>query len=129
MKKRGVVDFSNDSFYYQNKFLYYQNKNTQTIIDILNSKFKVFLISKDNQKKITGKRKIENLTISNISSLIKNIKSDQNFKFFFVSITPFNFFFYLLLKLFFVPQKKIYVFLISDGFKEYQVKFNILFYV
>ena len=50
MKKKGVVVFSNDSFYYKNKFLYYQNKNTQTIIDILNSKFQVFLISRDNQK-------------------------------------------------------------------------------
>ena len=129
MKKKGVVVFSNDSFYYKNKFLHYQNKNTQTIIDILNSKFQVFLISRDNQKKTTGKRKIENLTMCNISSLIKNIKSDQNFKFFFVSITPFNFFFYLLLKLFFVPQKKIFVFLRSDGFKEYQVKFSTLGYL
>ena len=55
MKKKIVV-FSNDSFYYQNNFLNYQNKNTQTIIDILNSKFNIHLISRKSFKKITGKK-------------------------------------------------------------------------
>ena len=56
MKKKIVV-FSNDSFYYQNNFLNYQNKNSQTIIDILNSKFNIHLISRKSFKKITGKKK------------------------------------------------------------------------
>ena len=57
MKKKIVV-FSNDSFYYRNKFLNYQNKNTQTIIDILNSKFNIHLISRKSLKKTTGKKKL-----------------------------------------------------------------------
>ena len=76
MKKKIVV-FSNDSFYYQNNFLNYQNKNTQTIIDILNSKFNIHLISRKSFKKITGKKKIKQIEMNKIKLLIKN-KEKEN---------------------------------------------------
>ena len=127
MKKKIVV-FSNDSFYYQNNFLNYQNKNTQTIIDILNSKFNIHLISRKSLKKTTGKKKIKQIETNKIKLLIKDIKKNKDLRFLFISITPFNFIYFILLKIFLVQKKQIFVFLRSDGFKEYQIKFPILGY-
>ena len=127
MKKKIVV-FSNDSFYYQNKFLYYQNKNTQTIIDILNSKYDVHLISRESLKKTTQKKKIKEIEINKIKSLIQDIKKNRDLRFLFISITPFNFIYFILLKIFLVHKKQIFVFLRSDGFKEYQVKLPLIGY-
>jgi len=127
MKKKIVV-FSNDSFYYQNKFLYYQNKNTQTIIDILNSKYDVHLISRESLKKTTRKKKIKEIEINKIKSLIQDIKKNRDLRFLFISITPFNFIYFILLKIFLVHKKQIFVFLRSDGFKEYQVKLPLIGY-
>lgn len=127
MKKKIVV-FSNDSFYYQNKFLNYQNKNTQTIIDILNSKFHIHLISRKSLKKTTGKKIIKQIKMNEIKFLIKDIKKNKDLRFLFISITPFNFIYFILLKIFLVKKKQIFVFLRSDGFKEYQIKFSILGY-
>ena len=57
MKKNNIIVFSNDNFNFINKFLYFQNKNTLTIIDILRDKFKIRLISKGNKFKTINKKK------------------------------------------------------------------------
>ena len=128
MKKDNIIVFSNDNFNYINKFLHFQNKNTFTIIDILRRKFEIKLISKRNKIKTVKKKKINNIAIENFFNFIKNIKNYSDLKFLFISITPFNFFYFLILKLFFIKKEKIFVFLRSDGFKEYQVKLPFIGY-
>lgn len=129
MKKlNNLYIFSNDNFFYKKNFLYYQNKNTQTIIDILSGKFKVNLISKKNKNKFVNKKKLKNVQISNFFSLLKDAFFNKKINFFFISITPFNFFFYIILKILFVKKKNIYLFLRSDGFKEYEIKLPIVGY-
>tara|TARA_B110001469_G_C9327317_1_gene174891 strand:+ start:325 stop:531 length:207 start_codon:yes stop_codon:yes gene_type:complete len=61
MKKNNIIVFSNDNFNFINKFLYFQNKNTLTIIDILRDKFKIRLISKGNKFKTINKKKLKML--------------------------------------------------------------------
>ena len=57
---------------------------------------------------------------------INNIKlSDENAKFLFVSLTPFNFIVFLFLK-FFLKKKNLYLYLRSNGFKEYEIIFGYL---
>ena len=128
MKKNNIIVFSNDNFNFINKFLYFQNKNTLTIIDILRDKFKIRLISKGNKFKTINKKKVENVVKGNFFNLIKTIKGNNDIKFLFISITPFNFFYFLILKLFFIKKEKIFIFLRSDGFKEYQVKLPFIGY-
>ena len=128
MKKDKIFVFSNDNFYYKNRILHYQNKNTFTLIDLLKDKFEVNLISRKNKFKTINKKKFLDLHYHNFFTLIKKIIYEKNSRFFFISITPFNFFYILILKLFFVNKKKIYLFLRSDGFREYQIKFSYLGY-
>ena len=61
MKKNNIIIFSNDNFNFINKFLYFQNKNTLTIIDILRDKFKVRLILKKIKLKKIKKKKLKML--------------------------------------------------------------------
>ena len=128
MKKNSIFVFSNDNLYQKNNYLYYQNKNTLTLIDLLNEEFEVCLISRKNKFKTIGKKKIPGIIHETLFSLIKKIMISRNYKFFFISITPHNFLYFLFLKLFLIRKEKIFVFLRSDGFKEYQIKFPILGY-
>ena len=129
MKKDKISVFSNDNFYYKNQILHYQNKNTFTLIDLLGDKFKVNLISRKNKFKTVSKKKFLNLHHENFFSLIKRIINKENCKFLFISITPFNFFYFLTLKFLFVEKERIFLFLRSDGFREYQVKFSYFGYI
>ena len=128
MKKNKIFIFSNDNFYYKNQILHYQNKNTFTLINLLSDKFEISLISRKNRHKITNKKKISYINHENFFSLIYKIINKEKCKFFFISITPFNFFCFFVLKLLFVKKKRIYLFLRSDGFKEYKIKFSYLGY-
>lgn len=129
MKKDKISVFSNDNFYYKNQTLFYQNKNTFTLIDLLRDKFKINLISRKNKLKTINKKKFFSLHHENFFSLIKKIINKEKCKFFFISITPFNFFYFLILKFLFVKKERIYLFLRSDGFKEYQIKFSYFGYL
>jgi glycosyltransferase involved in cell wall biosynthesis len=51
--------------------------------------------------------------------------SDENAKFLFISLTPFNLFVFLFLK-FFLKKKNLYLYLRSNGFKEYEIIFGYL---
>ena len=92
MKMDKIVVFSNDNFDYRNNLIYYQNKNTQTIIDILSEKFNILLVSKKNRQRTTDKKKFKYLKFNNIYNLLKSIIRNRNLMFLFISITPFNFF-------------------------------------
>lgn len=129
MKMDKIVVFSNDNFDYRNNLIYYQNKNTQTIIDILSEKFNILLVSKKNRQRTTDKKKFKYLKFNNIYNLLKSIIRNRNLKFLFISITPFNFFYFIILKLFFVKKKNIFFFLRSDGFLEYTIKFSVIGYI
>ncbi|MBD1163509.1 glycosyltransferase [Pelagibacterales bacterium SAG-MED11] len=124
MKKDNISVFSNDNFYYKNQILHYQNKNTFTLINLLRNKFRVNLISRKDKFKTINKKKFLNLNHENFFSLIKKIIYKENYRFLFISITPFNFFYFLILKILFIKKERIYLFLRSDGFKEYQIKFS-----
>ena len=108
MKKKtnkSLVIVSNDKFKYKNQFLFYENKNTQTIIDGVLQKYNIFLLARKNSKNLILKKKINNVKIISFFDLFKFFKKGE-VNFFFISITPYNFFVFLTLKFFFIKKKK-----------------------
>lgn len=124
-----IVIFSNDYFFEDEKNLYYQNKNTKTILEIISSKYKILLVSRNKLINKRLKVKKKNIERINFLSTINFILNNKNLKFFFISITPLNFLYYFFLKLILVEKKNIFLFLRSDGFKEYQIKKPIIGYL
>mgnify|MGYP005995357673 CR=1 FL=1 len=123
-----VVVFSNDFFFEDKRHLYYQNKNTKTILEIISSKFQIFLVSRNKLVNPNLKWSKKNIKKTNILSIFNLIKKNKKLKFFFISITPLNFFYFILLKLLFIKKNKIFLFLRSDGFKEYKIKLSYIGY-
>jgi len=117
--KESLVIISNDRFNYRSGYLSYENKNTLSIIEGLLKKYEIFIIARKKSKNLLFKKKINNLKFINFFGLLKIIIK-KRIKFFFISITPFNFFIFSILKIFCVKKKRIITFLRSDGFKEYK---------
>ena len=126
MIEKEVCIITNDKL--NKKKLFSDNKNTNNIIHSFKRFKKIYLIG--NIFKITKVySKYKNFTLINNPFLISRMKNKNKISFFFISITPRNFFILLLILLFGIKKKKIFLYLISDGFKEYKIKFSILGYL
>ena len=113
---------SNEKISKNKNFFLSANVDFKTIIEGLKFSFNVILIarwSKIRENFIINFNKI--FLFSNIFSyslkIISSFRNIKNNKYLIVSISPYSFFAYLLLFLF---TNKIYVYLRSDGFKEYE---------
>ena len=113
---------SNEKISKNKNFFLSANVDFKTIIEGLKFSFNVILIarwSKIRENFIINFNKI--FLFSNIFSyslkIISSLRNIKNNKYLIVSISPYSFFAYLLLFLF---TNKIYVYLRSDGFKEYE---------
>jgi len=121
MKKLLII--SNDKLYFKKKKIYSDYNDTINIIEGLAKKNILYFISRSSYKRgiyVAKIKKIFQLKIQELRSF-----DFQKKKILMISITPFNFFVFLLISFF---HKRIdgFVLLRSDGFKEYNKKYGIL---
>jgi glycosyltransferase involved in cell wall biosynthesis len=98
------------------------NIDFQTLVNGLKDSFNLILIArssyqKENFKIISKKIILVNNIISYLLEIVFSLKSKKNNKYFIISITPYTFFSFLILFFF---TNNIYLYLRSDGFKEYE---------
>ena len=121
---KNIFIVSNDKFFLEKKNIYNSNKNTFTIINCFIKFKKIYLIARKSKKKLSFKDKIGNIKLLNFWSVLKNLKKIYKSKILVISLTPYNFFISLILILVGINRKNIFLFLRSDGFEEYKVKFG-----
>lgn len=120
--KKNILIISNDRLFKIKNIISSDYNDTLNIIDGLGLKNKIGIAFRDSKK-------ICNFIIQNkkFSSYLRlkliNYHKFVDYKIFMISITPFNFFIFLFLRIF---NKKIqgYVYLRSDGHKEYYSKYG-----
>ena len=118
MKKLFLI--SNDKIWISKKN-YTSNNDLDNILSCLRKKYKIEIICRQSFKKLNYLIK-EKFSIRKI----KDIK-EKEIDIFMISITPFNFF--ILVKLILLGKKlKGFVFLRSDGFLEYKVRYGFFGY-
>ena len=112
------------SFIKKKNFFYCENKDIQSIANFFSYKYNLFILSRysNNIKpfKLNKIYKVLNFNFSKIFSLIlffKNIEKKKK-KILIISITPFTFIIFSLLKLFF--DCEFYLYLRSNGHEEYK---------
>jgi len=122
---RKYVVLSNDKIFLKNKVVSSDFNDTINIIQSINKKYEIFLFSRNSKKKlhffVKKQNKIDKINYIFFSSL-RNIKE---LKVFVISITWRNFINFLFIK-FFKNQVSGYVYLRSDGLKEYQKKIGLI---
>jgi glycosyltransferase involved in cell wall biosynthesis len=121
---KNVFVVSNDQFFLKNNNIYNSNKNTFTIINSFKKFEKIFLIARKSKKKFNFKDKINNIQLMNFWKIFTNLKKIYKSKILIISLTPFNFLISLIFILVGIRKKNIFLFLRSDGFEEYKVKFG-----
>ena len=127
MKKVFIV--SNDKFYINNSSFYNSNKNTYTIINSISRFCKVYLIARKTKFRLKFYMKLNNVSFLGIKKLLNKINEIRNSKVLIISLTPFNFFIFLILKILGTKKENSYLFLRSDGFLEYKIKFGKIGYL
>jgi glycosyltransferase involved in cell wall biosynthesis len=124
-----ILVISNDKIFLNSKKVYSDYNDTINVIEAIDNDFNILLISRISNIKNDFSAKINNkISRINLNSLF-NLKKEK-FKIFMISITPRNILFYALIKLF-IKNLDGYVFLRSNGHKEYQKKigkFGYIFY-
>ena len=122
---RSLYIISNDKFYIER---YLNHNDLGSIINSFEKHFNVNIIARTTIHKLKFLILNKKIIFHNffLIKTINNIKlSDENAKFLFVSLTPFNFIVFLFLK-FFLKKKNLYLYLRSNGFKEYEIIFGYL---
>ena len=87
---------------------------------------KVYLVARKSTIKLKFTNKINNIQFIDLLRLLKIINRIKQRKIIVVSLTPFNFLVSSILVLLGVKKKNFFLFLRSDGFKEYEIKFGLI---
>ena len=121
-----VLIISNDKFFFsKKKYFFNSNKNTFTILNSFKNFKKVYLFCRSTKKKQKFGEKIKsNIEFVKFKHLLNLLNDIKNIKILIISLTPFSFFVSLMCILFGADKKKTFLFLRSDGFLEYKVKFG-----
>jgi glycosyltransferase involved in cell wall biosynthesis len=119
MKKLNII--MNERIYQDEIFSYSENIDCKSIVEGLKEKFELKLFARRTSVQKKNKLFFFNIILSsNIFSFLFNIifslKYRKNSTYLIISITPYTFFSYLILFFF---TKNIFLYLRSDGFKEY----------
>ncbi len=117
---------SNDRFFLKKGNLYNSNKNTFTVINCFKNLKKTILIARTTYKKLRFNNKVKNIKIINIFEILKIKNLVKQRKVLVISLTPYNFFVICILLILGVNKKYIFLYLRSDGFQEYSIKFGIV---
>ena len=126
-----IFIISNDRFYVNKKEFFNSNKNTFTIINCFKKLKKIYLIARTSKKKDQFKDKIKNIELISIYKLFKFKNEIKKGKTLIISLTPYNFLVGCILILMRIKKKNLFLFLRSDGYEEYSIKFGklgVLFY-
>jgi glycosyltransferase involved in cell wall biosynthesis len=121
-----IIIVSNDKFFLKKKMFFNSNKNTFTIINCFNKLKKIFLIARVSKKKLKFGENIKNIQIVSFLKIFRIKNQIKNKKTLIISLTPYNFLIIFFLIAIGVDRKKMYLFLRSDGFYEYSIKFGII---
>jgi len=114
----------NEKIFRKKKNFYCENKDIQSIVNYLTDKYNLLLISRHSYSiksfKLKKVYKIFNIKLINFFYFLFEIFINffKKKKILIISITPFNFFIFFLFKFFF--NCKFYLYLRSDGYKEYE---------
>lgn len=125
MKKELHV-LTNDRIY-MNRGFYTSNNDLANILSSCGKSHNINLICRKSNNSLNYKINVPNLKIIKGLLLNKNLSSNKK-KFLMISITPFNFLKMLYLNFKLKTKIQGYVYLRSDGFKEYQNKLGIIGY-
>jgi len=121
MSNKNLVVVSNESVYFNNNKYYCDNVDIKSSVDGLSKLYNLFFLGRASFQKrnfVINSTKI-NLGLNIFSYLYKIFKTfNTNSNYLIISITPYTFFAFLILFLF---RKKIFIYLRSNGFKEYEV--------
>tara|TARA_B100001057_G_scaffold453323_1_gene498051 strand:- start:2020 stop:3066 length:1047 start_codon:yes stop_codon:yes gene_type:complete len=124
MKEIFIV--SNDKFYTNKKDFFNSNKNTFTWINCFEKLSKIYLIARISKKKLSFKsriRKIKLLTFFDLFSFKEQIRAK---KILIISLTPFSFLIGCFLLILGAKKNNIFLWLVSDGLKEYSIKYGFI---
>ncbi len=122
--KEKLFIVSNDKIY-NNHYLNHNDLNSIALS--FNQYFDLKIICRYTKKKFTfrANKKLKFVNLFSLRNLFKIRKEIKNSKILFISITPFNFFFFLFCKIFFFKKKyRSFIYLRSNGFLEYQYIFG-----
>ena len=119
MKKLNII--MNERIYKDQYSFYSENVDCKSIVEGLKEKFDVKLFARKTNVKKKNKLLFFNIILSNnilvfLFNIICSLKDRKNCSFLIISITPYTFLSYLILFFF---TDKIFLYLRSDGFKEY----------
>tara|TARA_Y100000816_G_scaffold292630_1_gene289340 strand:+ start:21897 stop:22937 length:1041 start_codon:yes stop_codon:yes gene_type:complete len=120
---------SNDRFFLDKKNFFNSNKNTFTIINCFKKLRKVYLIARKSAIRLKFKNKINNIELLDLFGLFKILNLVKQRKIIVVSLTPYNFLISFIMILLGIKKKNIFLFLRSDGFIEYKIKFGLIGYL
>ena len=112
---------TNESIYFEDGKFYCDNIDLKSIPESLNEQRNISIIARKSKKKRSKKIDIKNIKISSniffyLYSIIKSFFKQKN-TYLIISISPYTFAASVLLKIF---NKKQFVYLRSDGFREYR---------
>jgi len=116
---KNLLVISNDKIYFSKNRVSSKYNDIINILEAIKKKFNIFLLSRSSSQAdnfFLKKKKIFKLNFKMFCFL-----KEEKFKVLMVSVTPRNIFFYLLLNLL-IKNLEGFVYLRSDGFKEYQTR-------
>ena len=124
---KNLIIISNDKINYEKNNISSDFNDTINIINTLKKKFNIYLVSLNSNKKQlfrTSSSKISKFDFKNSKKIDTKI-----FLVLMISITPRNLLNFFYLKFLIKKNIKGFVYLRSDGFKEYNIKFGIMGYI
>ena len=120
-KKKNLVIINKEKIFQENGSFYCDNVDMKTIPEGLANNFELCVVASKSKIERSLKINFKNIKISsNIFNFLLYIFKTFKYKntnYLLISITPYNFFAFLLLLLF---KKKIYLYLRSNGYEEYK---------
>ena len=124
MKKLNII--MNERIYKDQYNFYSENIDCKSIVEGLKEKFELKLFARRTKVKKKNKIFFFDIILSNnifvfLFNIIFSLRYKKNSTYLIISITPYTFFSYLILFLF---TKNIFLYLRSDGFKEYSSIFG-----
>ena len=124
MKKLNII--INERIYQDQNYFYSENIDCKSIVEGLKEKFELKLFARRTKVKKKNKIFFFDIILSNnifvfLFNIIISLRYKKNSTYLIISITPYTFFSYLILFLF---TKNIFLYLRSDGFKEYSSIFG-----
>ena len=124
---REILLISNDQICLKKKEISSNYNDTVNIIEAISKAYNIFLISEKSKSKKNFLIKFKNKITSINLKFLFNLKK-KNFKILMISITPRNLFYFIIVKLF-IKNINGYVYLRSNGHKEYSQKMGFLGYL